>query len=150
MISKITVKEAEDGEFIRKNVAYLAPGDQHMMITEKNGHYCIQLDRGGLIHYQRPAVDRLFESVAEVVGPKSVGVLLTGMGRDGADGLKQMRDTGAYTIAQDAASSVVFGMPKAAIELGAACEVTSIEFIGKKLLELSAITPVRRVIQDAV
>lgn len=150
MISTIMVKEAVDGEFVRKNVAYLAPGDQHMMIVEKEGHYCIQLDHGSLIHYQRPAVDRLFESVAEVVGSKSVGVLLTGMGRDGASGLKQMKESGAYTIAQDAASSVVFGMPKAAIEMGAACEVTSVEFIGKRIIELGSIRPVEGSIQNAV
>lgn len=149
-ITIVTVKEATQGEYLRRNVAYLAPGDQHMTIEEDKGNYRIKLDTGPMVHYQRPAVENLFESVAKVSGHKSVGILLTGMGKDGAKGLSDMRKAGAYTIAQDAASCVVFGMPHAAIELGAACEVTPINEVAKRIEELSAVEVPKRKIRDAV
>lgn len=135
-ITRLEVVEAKEGDCLRRNVAYLAPGNRHMTIRADGGHYRICLDEGPLVHYQRPAVDRLFESVAKEAGEKSIGVLLTGMGKDGAMGMKKMKDRGAYTIAQDAASSVIFGMPKAAIDIGAACEVASVDHISERVQEL--------------
>lgn len=135
--SKITVKEAEQGEVIRKNMAYLAPGDQHMTMKLVGSHYEINLDEGPMVHFQRPAVENLFHSVAQVVGDQSIGVLLTGMGSDGAEGLLAMKQAGAYTLAQDAHSSIIFGMPKAAIEIGAACEVVHLDKVAGRLWELS-------------
>lgn len=149
-LAKMEVKEAEDGEYIRNNVAYLAPGDQHMTVEAYKGNYRIRLDHGPLVHYQRPAVEKLFESVAKEIGDQSIGVILTGMGRDGAQGLLQMREAGAYTIAQDAASCVVFGMPRAAIELDAACEITSVDEVAGRLMELSAVTIQTEEVRDAV
>lgn len=151
-LSAIQVKEASDGEIIRRNVAYLAPGDKHMTIEKYKGNYRIKLDLEPLIHYQRPAVEKLFDSVADQVGEDAIGVLLTGMGRDGANGLLNMRNSGgAYTIAQDAASCVVFGMPKAAIELDAACEIAPpIEVVSSRMMELGGITSKDEEIRSAV
>lgn len=149
-ISGVVVKEAEDGEIVRNGVAYLAPGDQHMTIESYKGKYRILLDFGPLVHYQRPAVENLFESVAGEVGPDAIGVLLTGMGKDGAKGLLRMKEEGAYTIAQNAASSVVFGMPKAAIDIGGACEVAPLNRIPEKLMELSSYVGLTENIADAV
>ncbi len=116
------VVEAVHGEPLRPRTLYLAPGGQHMRVarTIGGGPPCIELWDGPPEHGCRPAVDPLFRSVAEIFGPRAVGVLLTGMGRDGAAGLGMMKATGARTMAQDRDSCVVFGMPRAAIEAGAA------------------------------
>lgn len=132
----LQVKVAEHGEPLNPGTAYLAPDDHHLQVTH-NG--LAWLGAAPPVDGHRPSVTVLFESVARYYAAAAVGVLLTGMGDDGARGLKAMHDAGAYTIAQDEATSVVFGMPKEAIALGAADEVLPLERIGSRLVELVAV-----------
>jgi len=131
--SRMRVCEAQGGEEILPGLAFLAPGGKHLVIERSGARYLTALRDGPQVHYQKPAVDVLFNSVARCGGANAVGVILTGMGSDGADGLRAMRTNGAHTIAQDEASSVVFGMPKAAIEAGAAVEVASLNDIPARI-----------------
>jgi two-component system chemotaxis response regulator CheB len=124
------VKVAENGETLSFATAYLAPDDYHLTINRTGQILCRDTPKNQFC----PSVDVMFESVAQTYGPRGAGVLLTGMGRDGAQGLKTMRDEGGYTIAQDESSSVVFGMPKEAIALGAALEVLPLNAIARKLM----------------
>jgi two-component system, chemotaxis family, protein-glutamate methylesterase/glutaminase len=128
------VREGRDGDIVSDGVALIAPGNQHMLLKRAGAGYRIQIKDGPQVWYQRPSVDVLFGSVAEAAGRKAVGVLLTGMGADGANGLLQMKNAGANTIAQDEASCVVFGMPKEAIRLGAADRVVSLADIPSAIL----------------
>ncbi|WP_445005357.1 protein-glutamate methylesterase/protein-glutamine glutaminase [Halomonas mongoliensis] len=137
-LCQIRVKEAEEGERVLPGHAYIAPGDAHLTLARSGANYVARLDQGPPVNRHRPSVDVLFRSAAEQAGRNSVGVLLTGMGKDGAAGLLEMRRAGAPTIAQDEASCVVFGMPREAIALGAACEVLSLEQIAPRLLALVA------------
>lgn len=124
------VSEARDGDVLQPGHAYIAPGNQHMqLIKASGGGYAVRLHDGPKIHYQRPAVDELFFSVAKFSGSVAIGILLTGMGKDGAEGLLALRNAGCHTIAQDEASCVVFGMPREAILLGAASEVRPLSSI---------------------
>ena len=135
-LSPMQVKEAEDGDLIRQGEALLAPGNRHMSVIRDGVRFVVQIDSGPPVNRHRPSVDVLFRSVAETFGPRSVGVLLTGMGRDGAAGLLEMRNRGAQTIAQDEASSVVFGMPKEAIMLGGASRTLPLPIIASEILGL--------------
>ncbi|MBI1382412.1 MAG: chemotaxis-specific protein-glutamate methyltransferase CheB [Planctomycetaceae bacterium] len=137
-LAAIEVKEAEEGDAIVPGRALLAPGNRHMVLRTSGARRIVSIVDGPRVGRHRPAVDVLFESVAEYAGANAVGALMTGMGADGAQGLKSMRDAGSWTIAQDEASCVVFGMPKVAIELGAACEVVSLENIPGRLLAACA------------
>ena len=130
----MTVREARGGETIRPGLALLAPGNHHMVLRRNGAIFEAQLKDGPRIHYQRPAVDVTFNSVAKYAGVNSVGVLLTGMGADGAAGMLAMRQSGARTIAQDEKSCVVFGMPKEAIDLGAAEKVLPLDGIAAKII----------------
>ncbi len=130
------VREAEDGDLLNPGIALVAPGNWHMVLRRSGAQYKVALHQGERRHYQRPAVDELFESVAEYAGANAVGVILTGMGSDGADGLKKMRDAGARTIAQDEASSVVWGMPGEAVKRGAAEFVMPLPEIAHKAMQL--------------
>jgi two-component system chemotaxis response regulator CheB len=121
------VKEAEDGDSLCDGLALIAPGNFHLALRRSGAHYRVQCLGGPPVHHMRPSVDVLFHSVAASAGPNAVGVILTGMGRDGAEGLLAMRQAGAATLAQDEASCVVFGMPKEAIALGAAAQVLPLE-----------------------
>ncbi len=124
------VSEANDGDVLRPGHAYIAPGNQHMqVIRAAAGAYAIRLHGGPKIHYQRPSVDEMFFSAAKFAGGAVVGVLLTGMGKDGAEGLLALRNAGAHTIAQDEESCVVFGMPREAIALGAAEQVLPLHLV---------------------
>jgi two-component system chemotaxis response regulator CheB len=125
----IHVKEAADGDHVKRGWAFVAPGNRHSTIRRASGHLTIQVGDGPLISRHRPSVNALFRSVAKAAGDSALGVILTGMGDDGADGLLEMRAAGAHTIAQDEASCVVFGMPKEAIRLGAAHKVLALEAI---------------------
>ena len=129
-ICKFEVKEAKDGDLVAPGRVLIAPGNFHMMLRRVDGVYKVTVRDGPRVHYQRPAVDILFQSVAEAGLRNVVGVLLTGMGSDGAAGLLKMRQKGAATIAQDEATCVVFGMPKVAIEMGAAEQVLPLSRIG--------------------
>ncbi len=131
---RIAVKEAEHGEPALAGHAYVAPGNMHMEVGSRNGGYAIVLHQGGAVNRHRPSVDVLFRSAAKAACADAIGVLLTGMGTDGAMGLAALRDAGAHTIAQDAKTSVIFGMPRAAIELGAAKEIQPLHEIGKRIV----------------
>jgi two-component system chemotaxis response regulator CheB len=119
----IEVKEAASGDRLSPGRALVAPGNRHLVVRRTGAHYEADLLDGPPVRRHRPSVDVLFRSAAQAAGPNAVGVLLTGMGDDGAEGLLELRGGGAHTIAQDEASCVVFGMPKEAIGRGAACEV---------------------------
>ena len=122
-ICEMEVREAKDGDRVVPGVALIAPGNHHMVLKRSGAQYLVRLKDGPRVHYQRPAVDVLFQTVARVAGKNAVGTILTGMGADGAKGLLAMHKAGAYTIAQDEATSIVFGMPKEAIKLRAADKV---------------------------
>lgn len=133
-LCEITVKEAEHGELVQPACAYIAPGHSHMSIVGAGRLYRIALNRGPPVNRHRPAVDVLFHAVARVAGKNAVGVILTGMGADGARGLLEMKKAGALTVAQDETSCVVFGMPKVAIELGAVNAILPLADIAAYLL----------------
>jgi two-component system chemotaxis response regulator CheB len=131
---RIEVKEAADGDRVRSGRALIAPGNRHTLLARTGAHYQVEVQDGPLVSRHRPSVDVLFRSAATAAGPNAVGVILTGMGDDGADGLGDMRRAGAATIAQDEASSVVFGMPKEAIERGAVEDVVPLSRIAAAIL----------------
>lgn len=136
------VKEAADGDLVRPGVALIAPGGYHMLLERSGAQYEVRIKSGPPVHHQKPAVDVLFQSVARQAGRNAVGVILTGMGADGAQGLLSMKTAGAPTIAQDEQSCVVFGMPKQAIELGAAEQVLPLGEISGAILKALAQTRV--------
>jgi two-component system chemotaxis response regulator CheB len=133
----MTVKEAEDGDAVEPGKALIAPGNYHMLLRRSGLGYAARIKTGPLVSRHRPSVDVLFKSVARVAGPRAIGVIMTGMGDDGAEGLKEMRESGAETIAQDEQSCVVFGMPKAAIERNAVHYTLPLDSIPVKIIELS-------------
>ncbi len=133
-LTAMHVKEAEHGERVLPGHVYIAPGHSHLRVKRNGPYYCAELSKDEPVNRHRPSVDVLFQSAAAVAGGNGLGVLLTGMGKDGAQGLLAMRQAGAHTIAQDEASCVVFGMPKAAIELGAAIEIAPLHDIAARLL----------------
>ena len=135
-LSQITVKEAADGDSVANGQALLAPGNFHMLLKRSGAKYYVQVKKGPLVHHQRPAADVLFRSVANYAGANAVGIILTGMGSDGAVGLLEMKKAGARTVAQDEKSCVVFGMPKEAIKLGAADKVVSIGDVTRTALKM--------------
>ncbi len=122
-LCKISVREAEGKERILPGHAYIAPGHSHLLLARSGANYVTQLDQGPTVNRHRPSVDVLFNSAAVYAGKNAVGVILTGMGKDGALGMLEMKKSGAYNFAQDEASCVVFGMPREAIAIGAAHEV---------------------------
>ncbi|MGA7237350.1 MAG: chemotaxis response regulator protein-glutamate methylesterase [Bryobacteraceae bacterium] len=130
----IEVKEAADGDELRPGRALVAPGDYHMLLRKRAGSYRVEVKTGPRVCYQRPSVDILFFSVAEVAGPHAIGALLTGMGSDGAEGLLKMRQAGARTIAQDEPTCAIFGMPREAIERGAAERVLPLHRVASEML----------------
>lgn len=134
-ICKIEVREAKDGDTAAPGLALIAPGGHHMLLECSGAFYQVRIKGGPMVHHQRPSVDVLFHSVAKQAGANAMGVLLTGMGADGADGLLSMRQSKAYTIAQDEASSVVYGMPGEAVKLGAACEVLPLADISGRIIK---------------
>src|SRR5579875_163716 len=135
-LCKFEVREAENGDLLRPGLALVAPGDFHLVVRRCGAHLRAFIKQGPRVCYQRPSVDVLFESVASAAGASSLGLLLTGMGVDGARGLLKMKQAGAHTIAQDEASSVVFGMPRTAIEAGAVCEVLPLSRMPLRILQI--------------
>lgn len=119
-LSPMEVREARDGDRVVPGCALIAPGGRHMLLRRNGARYSVEVMDGPLVNRHRPSVDVLFRSVARCAGRNAMGVIMTGMGDDGARGLKEMHEAGAYTVAQDEASSVVYGMPKEAVRLGAA------------------------------
>lgn len=137
----VEVKEAVEGDHLRQGLALVAPGGFHLVLRRTVTGYIVAVKSGPRVCYQRPSVDVLFQSVAEAAGRNAVGVLLTGMGADGARGLLAMRHAGAHTIAQDEATCVVFGMPREAIKLGAAAEVLPLQSIPAAALRSHRVSP---------
>lgn len=133
-LCQIGVKEAEDGERVLPGHAYIAPGDRHMELSRSGANYQIKIHDGPAVNRHRPSVDVLFHSVAKQAGRNAVGVILTGMGNDGAAGMLAMRQAGAWTLAQNEASCVVFGMPREAINMGGVCEVVDLSQVSQQML----------------
>ncbi len=134
-ICQMEVREACDNDSVVPGTVLIAPGNRHMLLYRRGGTYYVNIKNGPRVHYQRPSVDVLFQSVAKNAGKNAVGILLTGMGADGAKGLLAMRKSGADTIAQDEASCVVFGMPKEAIRLGAVDEVVPLSKVSQTIID---------------
>jgi len=134
--SQLIVCEAEDGQQIRPGHAYIAPGDRHLRVVRDGARYCCELDDGPEVNRHKPAVDVLLDSVTEYAADNAVGVILTGMGKDGAKGMRRLHETGAVTIAQDEKSSVIWGMPSAAIKEGGIDTVLPLRKIADRLTDL--------------
>lgn len=135
-ICAIAVKEASNNDAVLRGQALIAPGNFHLLLKRSGARYYVEIREGPLVNRHRPSVDVLFRSTARYAGSNAIGVIMTGMGDDGAKGLKEMKDAGAHTIAQDEQSSVVFGMPKEAIKLGAADKVLPLDQIAHEVLRL--------------
>ncbi|MDN5343364.1 chemotaxis response regulator protein-glutamate methylesterase [Oceanotoga sp. DSM 15011] len=125
--SKLEVVEAQDGELLRTGKVLIAPGNYHMILKRDGARYYVQIKDGPPVYHQRPSVEVMFYSVAKYAGKNAIGIILTGMGKDGAEGLLEMRNSGAYTIAQSEKSCVVFGMPREAIRIEAADKILDLE-----------------------
>lgn len=134
-VCAIEVREAQTGDAVTMGTALIAPGNRHLVLHRSGAAYRVEVKDGPAVNYHRPSIDVLFKSVARYAGSNAVGVLLTGMGADGAEGLREMHDAGAPTIAQDEATSVVFGMPKEAIDRGAADAILPLPAIARGILD---------------
>jgi two-component system chemotaxis response regulator CheB len=137
-LCQMEVREARDGDRVIAGRVLIAPGARHLKLMRSGAQYIVNVKDGPLVNRHKPSVDVLFRSVAHCAGANAVGVILTGMGDDGARGLLEMRQAGALTAAQDESSSVVFGMPKEAIRLGAVRDVLHLEDIASWLLAAAA------------
>jgi len=133
-VCAMRVKEAANGEPLGAGCAYIAPGGQHLLLEKKRGRFFLKLDNGPPVNRHRPSVDKTFFSAAACSSPNSMGIILTGMGDDGAKGLKEMYERGCVTVAQDQESCLVFGMPRKAIAMGAAAMVLPLEEIPQAIL----------------
>jgi two-component system chemotaxis response regulator CheB len=145
----VTVYEAEDGQQVLAGHAYIAPGDKHLMVVRDGARYICRLDDGVPVNRHKPSVDVLFRSVAQNAGRNAIGAILTGMGKDGARGLKEMLEAGSRTIAQDEATSVVWGMPGEAVTLGAAQYILALENVAGKILSLADAMDITRDAREA-
>ena len=137
-ICQLEVREAREGDYVVPGLALIATGHLHMLLERSGAQYHVRLKDGPPVHFQKPSVEVLFQSVARQAAHNAVGVILTGMGADGAKGLLEMRESGAFTIAQDEASCVVFGMPKEAIRLGAAEAIVPLSHVAGTVLDALA------------
>ncbi|MCC6916917.1 chemotaxis response regulator protein-glutamate methylesterase [Nitrosomonas sp.] len=133
-LCKIRVTEAEGGERVLPGHAYIAPGHSHLLLKKNGANYVTELSQADPVNRHRPSVDVLFQSAAQCAGKNAVGVILTGMGRDGAAGMLDMHHAGAYNLAQDETSCVVFGMPREAIAIGAVDEIVPLQDMAKRIL----------------
>jgi two-component system, chemotaxis family, protein-glutamate methylesterase/glutaminase len=133
-LCEVEVKEAADGDVVLRGRALIAPGNRHMLLQRSGARYFVTVKDGPLVSRHRPSVDVLFRSAAHSVGANGVGIIMTGMGDDGAHGLLEMKQVGALTVAQDEATSVVFGMPKEAIALGAADKVLPLDRLAAEIV----------------
>lgn len=134
-LCQISVKEAEDGDRILPGHAFVAPGHSHLLVAKSGANYVCKLSSAEPVNRHRPSVDVLFRSAASVVGTNAVGVILTGMGKDGATGMLEMHNAGAYTFAQDEASCVVYGMPREAVAQGGVDQVVSLNSMTKSIID---------------
>ena len=136
-LCEVEVREAQNGDSVSMGKVLIAPGNQHMMIKRSGANYFVEVKDGPLVNHHRPAVEVLFQSAATYVGANAIGVMLTGMGSDGAKAMKKMRDSGATNICQDESSCVVFGMPRAAIEAEAADQILPLGQIAQRIMQLA-------------
>jgi len=137
-LCQVTVREAEDGDPVLRGHVLIAPGDKHMLLQRQGARYHVSVREGPLVSRHRPSVDVLFRSAATAAGSNAVGVILTGMGDDGARGMEEMHNAGAFTIAQDEATSVVFGMPKEAIARGCVDRIVPLELDAREIINAEA------------
>ncbi len=137
-LCQVEVKEAAEGDAVLRGRVLIAPGNMHTMLERSGARYYVSVKSGPLVSRHRPSVDVLFRSAARSAGSNAIGVIMTGMGDDGANGLKEMKDAGAYTLAQDEASSVVFGMPKEAIARGAVDKILPLNQLHQQILAAAA------------
>ena len=135
-LCRISVKEAADNDTVIRGRALIAPGNRHMLLKRSGARYYVEIKDGPLVCRHRPSVDVLFRSAAQYAGKNAVGVIMTGMGDDGARGMFEMKEAGSYNIAQDEESSVVFGMPKEAIKRGGTDIVMPLEKIAMKIISI--------------
>ncbi|MDH5613053.1 MAG: chemotaxis response regulator protein-glutamate methylesterase [Gammaproteobacteria bacterium] len=135
-ISEIDVREAQNGDRVIPGQALIAPGGKHLLLTRSGAQYRVEVRDGPLVNRHRPSVDVLFRSVAKCAGKNAVGIIMTGMGDDGAHGMAEMHDQGAYTIAQNQETCVVFGMPKEAIKLGGVDKIMSLQDIVREIINI--------------
>ncbi len=133
-LAAVRVTQAQQGEQILPGHAYIAPGDQHLLVERSGARYYCQLNDGPLVSRHKPSVDVLFRSVAQNVGPNAVGIMLTGMGDDGAQGMLEMHEAGAFNLVQDEKTSIVWGMPGAAVKLGAADKTVALQNIAEEIM----------------
>jgi two-component system, chemotaxis family, protein-glutamate methylesterase/glutaminase len=133
-LCEVEVKEAADGDPVLRGHVLIAPGDRHMLLERRGARYEVSIRQGPLVSRHRPSVDVLFRSAARSAGANAMGVIMTGMGDDGARGMNEMHQAGAFTVAQDEATSVVFGMPKEAIAHGGVDRVVSLDHIAREIL----------------
>jgi len=136
-LCRISVKEAENNDTVLTGQALIAPGNYHMLLKRSGARYYVEIKSGPLVSRHRPSVDVLFRSAARYAGRNSIGVIMTGMGDDGAHGMLEMKEAGAYTIAQDEDSCVVFGMPNEAIKLGGVHKVAPLSGIAQEIMRFS-------------
>jgi two-component system chemotaxis response regulator CheB len=137
-LSPMVVREARDGDQIFSGHAFIAPGNHHLVVARSGARYICKINDGPPVNRHRPSVDVLFRSVADNVGPNGIGIILTGMGDDGAQGMREMHDAGIPTLAQDEKTSVVWGMPGSAVKLGAVDEILPLEKISARILAIAA------------
>jgi len=135
-LCQFQVKEAQDNDTVVPGTCLIAPGNFHMLLRRSGARYYVEVKTGPMVHHQRPAVDVLFKSTAKYAGANAVGVILTGMGADGAEGMKEMKNAGASTIAQDEKTCVVFGMPKEAIKLGGVDKILPLDNIANEIIRM--------------
>jgi len=132
----VTVKEAKNNDSVTPGTALIAPGNYHMILRRSGARYYVEVKTGPMVHHQRPAVDILFRSTAKYAGANAIGVILTGMGADGAEGLLEMKQMGASTIAQNEKSCVVYGMPKEAVKMGAVDKIVHLDQIADEIVRM--------------
>ena len=133
-LCKIAVKEAADGDTVMRGQALIAPGNKHTLLKRSGARYYVEVKDGPLVSRHRPSVDVLFRSASRYAGKNAVGVIMTGMGDDGAKGMKEMHDSGSYTIAQDEKTCIVYGMPAEAVKLGGVDEIVPLQNITARAL----------------
>jgi two-component system, chemotaxis family, protein-glutamate methylesterase/glutaminase len=135
-LCQVTVKEAKNNDSVTPGTALIAPGNYHMILRRSGARYYVEVKTGPMVHHQRPAVDILFRSTAKYAGANAIGVILTGMGADGAEGLLEMKQMGASTIAQNEKSCVVYGMPKEAVKMGAVDKIVHLDHIADEIVRM--------------
>jgi two-component system chemotaxis response regulator CheB len=135
-ICQIKVREAENNDSVTPGTALIAPGNFHMILRRSGARYYVEIKDGPMVHHQRPSVDVLFKSTAKYAGANSIGVILTGMGSDGAEGLLEMKNAGAKTVGQDEKTCVVYGMPKEAVKLGAVDREVPLDRVTNEIIRM--------------